>query len=277
MEAPLPSAPDEPVLFDDQGGGAPVLLVHGQPGQRSDWDLVASRLRPAHRVVVPDRPGYGASPGPASGPRANASALAGLIDGLDLAPVTVAGHSYGAAVALRLAQLHPSLVRALVLVCPAAGPAALGTADRLLALPGLGEAVAFAVMRSSANFAYWAGRLVSPERLSVLPARLGLPADRMGAFTETWRTGNLWRVFAAEQRALVAEMPALVAGSGDVTMPVTILAGRRDRVIRPPVVDELAGALPNSHVVWSESGGHLLPWQQPDLVAQVVADAAGAA
>ena len=38
-----------------------VVLVHGQPGQAADWRDVAEVLESSHRVLVPDRPGYGPS------------------------------------------------------------------------------------------------------------------------------------------------------------------------------------------------------------------------
>ncbi len=231
---------------------------------------MADLLGATHRLVVPDRPGYGASPGPATGPTGNADRLAGLLKFLGTGPAIVVGHSYGAAIAARLAERHPQVVSGLVLVCPAASASALGGADRALALPVVGEAAAFLVMRSLANLARWATRVVPAQRLSTLPPWVGLPADRVGAYAETWRRGNVWRAFAAEQRALVEEMPALDQALPAIRVPVTLVAGGRDRIIPPRVVRDLAGRLGQATITWAPEAGHLLPWRQPAVVAEAV-------
>lgn len=223
-----------------------------------------------HHLVAPDRPGYGATPGPAVGPTRAADLLGELSDRLELGSALVVGHSYGAAVAARLAQIRPDAVAGLVLVCPAIGTGALTTADRLLALPLVGEAASFAVMRGSSNLAHWSSRLVSPGLWSGLPDRLGLPADRIGAFTETWRTGDVWRSFTVEQRGIVAEMEEITAGLDEIGVPVTLVGGGRDRLVRPEVVRRLAAALPGATVRWCRDAGHLLPLRYPAVVADAV-------
>src|SRR4051812_50094927 len=50
------------------GEGDPVLLLHGQPGSGSDWVPVIRELRRRGvPLLVPDRPGYGLTGGPAGG------------------------------------------------------------------------------------------------------------------------------------------------------------------------------------------------------------------
>lgn len=48
-------------LWGTPGSAPPVLLLHGIPGWRGTWREVASRLAPAHVVVVPDLAGFGHS------------------------------------------------------------------------------------------------------------------------------------------------------------------------------------------------------------------------
>ena len=79
-------------------------MLHGQPGSGGDWAGVAADLRGrALDVLAPDRPGYGASGLPAGGFAHNARAMAELLDG----PAIVAGHSWGAGVAVAMARLQP--------------------------------------------------------------------------------------------------------------------------------------------------------------------------
>jgi pimeloyl-ACP methyl ester carboxylesterase len=96
-----------------------VLLLHGQPGSPAQWDRVADDLRESgHRVRAPDRPGYGASKLPAGDFAHNARAMVDLLDEAEVDRAVVAGHSWGAGVALAMAHDHVERVAALALVCP---------------------------------------------------------------------------------------------------------------------------------------------------------------
>ena len=66
-------------MTTDRGVGEPVLLLHGQPGTGASWEPVAERLVGTHRVLAPDRPGYGATPGEARGLAGNADLAAELL------------------------------------------------------------------------------------------------------------------------------------------------------------------------------------------------------
>ena len=53
------------MCLEDEGRGAPLLLLHGFPATRHLWSLVAPLLVGAgYRVVIPDLVGYGDSEAP---------------------------------------------------------------------------------------------------------------------------------------------------------------------------------------------------------------------
>ncbi len=110
----------------DRGRGPAVLLVHGLAGQLGHFNYgVIDELAMHYRVVAVDRPASGYSqrtPGASASLRAQADALAALIEQLALGRVVVAGHSLGGAVALTLAQRHPERVAALALIAPLTHP-----------------------------------------------------------------------------------------------------------------------------------------------------------
>ena len=124
-------------MSTDRGEGPVALLLHGQPGQGSDWDDVAAGLASSNRVLVPDRPGYGRTGGPAVGLAANADSLDCLLDDKGVGSATVVGHSFGGGVALAMALRHGHRVRALVLVDSVGTGRSIGPYDRVLGLPGL--------------------------------------------------------------------------------------------------------------------------------------------
>lgn len=97
------------------GAGPPVLLLHGLASSRRFWDLVVPGLA-GLPVIALDQRGHGDSErpaGPYDGATVSADALLAL-DALGLSRVVVAGHSWGASVALRLAAAAPERVLAVV-------------------------------------------------------------------------------------------------------------------------------------------------------------------
>jgi pimeloyl-ACP methyl ester carboxylesterase len=248
------------VHVHDEGSGPAVLLLHGQPGLGDDWEPVAARLRTDHRVLVPDRPGYGRTSLAARGLEANAAAIAEVLDDRGVDRVTVAGHSWGGGVALALALRDPDRVHALVLAASIGAPSSIDPIDRILAVPVVGDALAFTGLR-------WLPRLLTvPQVRSVVAPVTGrLPAAELHARAAHWRAS--WRSFAIEQRAMVAEVPQLATRLGEVTAPAVVLAGAADRMLPRKAAPDLAQRLPNARLVRVPGAGHMLPLEAADVVA----------
>jgi pimeloyl-ACP methyl ester carboxylesterase len=233
-----------------------VLLLHGQPGTGGDWAGVAAALRSdGLRVIAPDRPGYGRSGVPAGGFEHNARAMAGLLD----APAVVAGYSWGAGVALAMAERHPGKVGALVLVCPVTPAGRLGRLDRVLAGRHAGPVIARAGFLGAG-----AALAIPPLRRRVAPLVPGADASRWPELPRAWRT------FWVEQRALVDELPGLDTKRLDV--PATFVVGERDHVTDPAEARAYAATL-GADVIEIAGVGHLLPMQRPAEVAGAIRSA----
>ncbi|MGE3846866.1 MAG: alpha/beta fold hydrolase, partial [Gammaproteobacteria bacterium] len=105
----------------DEGAGPVMLLLGGTLGTaRGDFASQLDEFSGDHRVVVPDRRGYGATrPPDRDFPdgfyEREARDMLALVEALDLNEMVVFGWSEGAAVALWLAHLAPARVRALVI------------------------------------------------------------------------------------------------------------------------------------------------------------------
>lgn len=113
------------LTYDDVGAGSAVVLLHGWPGDRTDYRRVLPRLTPYARVVVPDLRGFGESDKhdaePAEHYSAQARSVAALIEELELGSAVVGGYDVGSGVAHALVRARPDLVRALVLAPPLPG------------------------------------------------------------------------------------------------------------------------------------------------------------
>jgi lipase len=97
--------------------GPVVLAVHGITATHRTWPLLADALGDV-RIIAPDLRGRGRSnalPGP-FGLRAHAEDMLAVLRHFDVDRAIVVGHSMGAFVSVRLAELAPDRVEALVLV-----------------------------------------------------------------------------------------------------------------------------------------------------------------
>lgn len=95
-----------------------LLLHHGLASSQRIWDLMLPRLTRRFRIVTYDARGHGLSAKPPSGYGSDpvvADARA-VIRATHLRRPFIAGHSWGAMVALELAARHPRAVRGAVLV-----------------------------------------------------------------------------------------------------------------------------------------------------------------
>lgn len=97
------------ISYLDTGGAGPVLLcLHGIQGCKESFKPYAeSPLRQSVRLILPDLPGFGASPPPADETfdvQAQADRLAGFIDALGIKRLFVYGHSLGGMIAILLLE-----------------------------------------------------------------------------------------------------------------------------------------------------------------------------
>jgi pimeloyl-ACP methyl ester carboxylesterase len=100
------------------GAGESVVLLHGWPQNSASWKEVASTLAPHYTVVAPDMRGFGFTSKPLEGYDCDtvANDIYELVEQLELGPIRLVGHDWGAAVAYSYAAQHPADVMALVLL-----------------------------------------------------------------------------------------------------------------------------------------------------------------
>lgn len=106
-----------PIHYEQAGSGQPVLLLHGWGCSTELWQGVLAHLSQRFLVTAIDFPGHGKSGFP---PESGWSVedymrlTAELIQALHLEGCTIIAHSFGARVAIKLANTHPQLVGRMV-------------------------------------------------------------------------------------------------------------------------------------------------------------------
>jgi pimeloyl-ACP methyl ester carboxylesterase len=112
------------------GNADAVVLLHGWPGDSTDYRVVGPLLEDVARVVIPDLRGFGESdrhlrdPDSDYSASAQARSIAGLITELGLQQPVIAGYDVGSRIAQTVAQKYPALVGGLALSPPLPGAGA---------------------------------------------------------------------------------------------------------------------------------------------------------
>src|SRR4051812_122921 len=106
--------------FLDEGAGAPVLLLHGEPTWSYLYRTIVPELTPSARAIAPDYFGFGRSDKPLRGEDYtydfHAGSIVRLVEELDLRDLTVVVQDWGGPIGLRLAVEHPERVARLVIM-----------------------------------------------------------------------------------------------------------------------------------------------------------------
>ena len=258
--------------YIERGEGPPVVLLHGNVVTAEDFVLsgVLDRVARRHRVIAFDRPGFGFSDRPQGGmwaPAAQADLLRRAFARLGIERAVVAGHSWGALVALALALDHPDAVSGLVLLSGyydwslrvdvplAALPAipVVGDVMRYTVSPLLGAALMPLVVRGM-----FAPRPV-PERFAEgFP--YGLPV----------RPSQI-RAEAQDSATMVPAAAAMWRRLRELRAPVVIMAGTGDRVVDfESHAVRLHEELPHADLRLVPEVGHMLHYAVPDQVAEAI-------
>lgn len=285
--------PFGPRLFDghgvrqhyvDEGHGAPILLLHGEPSWSYLYREIIPILADAHRVIAPDLIGFGKSATPAdfdySG-SGQADALEALVLGLDLRDVTLVLHDWGGPIGGVVALRHPERIRRLVVLN---GVLPLGLAI---------EAELLAANSRDSRYFQWMARLYREGTMDVVLGELGtiIPAIMKGLqgfrrpMTDTWI-----RAYAAPfatpadcigaialPRSIVAGEAARVpppqksAVAALLCKPAMMIYGMQDRVLLPQYfVPIFQAALPKAPVHRLAAAGHFLQEDAAETIALLI-------
>jgi haloalkane dehalogenase len=105
----------------DEGQGRPVLFLHGEPTWSFLWRHVIPAVRDSgRRCIAPDLPGFGRSDKPVDiawySYERHVTAMADLIEQLDLREAALVVHDWGGPIGLRLAVEHPERFERIVVL-----------------------------------------------------------------------------------------------------------------------------------------------------------------
>jgi len=250
------------------GTGPALLLIHGTAASTHSFRQLADALAPDFEVIMVDLPGHGFSSAldAPSLPRV-AEALGALIRKLGVSPQLVAGHSAGAAVAVRMALDGWIEPRGVIGLAPALKPYG-GAAD------GLASRLARLIFTHPITPRLFAAQ-ASEKRVSRLIGQTGSHLDAMGLdyYVRLFRrsehlAGALKLMAHWKLRPLLNDMPELKP-------KLTLIVGDRDKATPVREAEQAARLAPRSEVFRLPGLGHLAHEESPERAADIIRKAAG--
>ena len=254
------------IHYLESGSGPTLLLLHGAGGGAANWYRLIAPLSQHYRVLIPDLPGYGFSD--AIEPRAPlgqqvADLVARWLHALGVRQAHVAGTSFGALVALRLAELID--VGRIVITDAVGLSSRMSWLLRLGTLPLVSRFVVAPTRRGTrallrrvltaapldpvhedalTDYLYWS-------------ARHGDVAMMARAFSRFAGRSGQRDVITTEQLAVLADRLLVVWGEQDGFLPIAHVQESC----------RLAGCNPIRII---PGAGHSPNWEQPDLLLNVI-------
>jgi pimeloyl-ACP methyl ester carboxylesterase len=250
------------------GTGTPIVLLHGLPGTAEDFDEVTPLLA-GHRTIAIDRPGFGYSTGGYVPFARQLQTIQALLGKLHIAQAIFVGHSYGGAMALAFAELHPQEVRGLVLVDAAATCTRNTTYERAQAR--LVRVLQTPVIRQIANATFSQLLLkVSADQgdgQAFDPAAVD-PTHRRRVLAINMKHENL-EAWAGETLEANGVIEGINRSLAQIRLPAVVIQGASDKLVKPACGRRLAALLPQSRLVMV-SGGHMAPYTHPGSIAAAI-------
>lgn len=244
-------------FYREAGSGPGVVCLHSNASSSGQWRALMEMLAPKFHVLAADS--YGAGKSPPRPPNTRLRDEVALLEPVFARagdPFVLVGHSYGGAIALVAAALHPGRVRALALYEPTLF--ALVERETPREVDGIRNAVVAAMNALRAGDKSAAARTfidfwMEPGAFDRMPERNREAIAAAGVDVDEWR------------KALFGE-PTPREAFAQLDVPVLLVVGKRSPLSSRSVSALLARTLPQVEVVELADCGHMAPVTHPDRV-----------
>jgi len=240
---------------------APLALIHCGLGKASNWRPMLNAMDASVSPLLIELPGHGLAEAYDETRDYSDQAVELALDELPSDPVPLIGHSFGAALALRIAVERTYRVSSVVLI----------------------EPIFFAAVKGR-----WAYDKVVRD-MHPYEKRIAASEHAMAAreFHKLWGDGTDWNDLTADQRSYMVDrihlMPAqnplifddrpglLEPGRMEsVDVPVTFIDGGATHPVISEIIGTIGDRFPDAEWFSIPEAGHMLPMTHPELVVQAM-------
>ena len=253
------------VAHIEEGEGAPIVFLHGEPAWSYIWRKTIPVLAKAgYRCIAPDHVGCGRSDKPTDPAwytlDNHVAVTESLLDELDLRDVTLVIHDWGGTIGSALAIRRPDRVARIVILDTVLDPAEVWISERWVEFRNFVE--------QTEDF---------PVGWVMRATLYSDPGDEVIAAYEAPHLGP-------ESKVALRAMPMSVPRSGDEDepspmpdalrrdeRPMRIIWGENDTVLTAAIAERLASSIGRHVDEWIPQAGHGLPEDQGELLGERIA------
>ncbi len=257
----------EPVHYLEYGSGHPLILIHGYGGGGATWYKQISKLAETHRVIIPDNPLFGLSYQPIIKTPLRQFALeyiTAFMDALQLERATIVGMSLGGIPALEISLKAPERVENLVIINSLGLGIEIPWFYRVTSIPFLGR-----ILTTPNHF------------LTSLALKVAITSRDITGREELVQYIHETRRRERAPAAIYAGMRASFGLKGQryiytddelqrIKVPTLVLWGRKDTHFPVAHGERAARLVPNARLEILEDTGHLVHWERPDTVLDIL-------
>jgi len=232
---------DNGFQYIEAGKGETLVLLHGLMGELSNWEPTIDHFKDRYRVIVPILPIY-ELPMLTLGVKSLSKYIHKFIKFRKLGQVVLVGNSLGGHVGLVFTTSHQEYVKALVLT----GSSGLYENAFGGSFP---KRESYDYIKEKVAFTFYDPATATDELVA-----------------EVFKTVNdrsrVIRILALAKSAIRHNMSKDL---GKITIPVSLIWGKQDKVTPPEVAEEFHELLPNSELNWVDKCGHAPMMERPEV------------
>lgn len=244
--------------FEDDGNGAPIVLLHGFPFDRHLWADQIPVLKDKCRVISPDLRGFGDSGAPEEvySMTQYAADIVTLLDILKIEKAIIAGLSMGGYISLAIAEQYPERLLGLILSnthsnkdTAAKRQNRYNTAEKtnydgteFLVKDMLEKILCETTLKNKRDVVEYVEQMMRRQKASGVRGALKGMAER-------------------KDRTFILS---------EIDVPTMVIAGKDDALIPVIRLKSMVREIPHGHLEVIADAGHLSNLEQPELYNQVL-------
>ncbi|MES2826560.1 MAG: alpha/beta hydrolase [Bacteroidota bacterium] len=231
---------DNGFKYIEAGKGETLVLLHGLMGELSNWEDVIDHFKDHYHILVPILPIYDL-PILTLGVKSLSKYVHKFIKYKKLGQVVLIGNSLGGHVGLVFTAAHQEHVKALVLT----GSSGLYENAFGGSFP---RRESYDYVRDKVAFTFYDPATATKELVDEV-------------FKTINERSKVIRILALAKSAIRHNMSKELSR---ITIPVSLIWGKQDKVTPPEVADEFHQLLPNSELNWVDLCGHAPMMERPE-------------